>query len=102
MDAFLPRGASKLHSLSVALFSIAALMIMDQADATNYYVSAIGNDAANGLTPATPWMTIEKVNQTAFSPGDAILFKRGDAWREGQALYGSSNGTAGKPILFGA
>ena len=43
-----------------------------------------------------------KVNQTSFSPGDSILFKRGDAWREGEALYALSNGTAEQPIVFGA
>ena len=77
-------------------------MLRNEAGAATYYVSASGNDAANGSTPSTSWLTIEKVNQTKFSPGDAILFKRGDAWREGQSLYGLSDGTAGKPIVFGA
>ena len=77
-------------------------MITNNVRASDYYVSAQGNDAASGLTPATPWLTIEKVNKTQFAPGDAILFRRGDAWREGQALYGLSNGVAGRPITFGA
>jgi hypothetical protein len=81
---------------------IAVSLIMSKAGATNYYVSAKGNDSADGLTPSTSWLTIEKINTTKFSPGDVILFKRSDAWREGQALYGSSNGISGHPIIFGA
>jgi hypothetical protein len=84
------------------IFFIVSSMIMHKADAANYYVSAKGNDSADGLTPSTSWQTIEKINKTKFSPGDSVLFKRGDAWREGQALYGLSNGTAGHPIVFGA
>lgn len=85
-----------------AIFVIAAPMTMNNVRAADYYVSAKGNDAADGLTPSTPWLTIERVNKTRFSPGDAIWFRRGDAWREGQALYGLSSGTAGHPIRFGA
>jgi hypothetical protein len=92
-----------LHYIALVFTIYAnASMITTEVGATNYYVSAKGNDAANGLTPSTSWLTIEKVNKTSFSPGDSILFKRGDAWREGQALYGLSNGTEGHPIVFGA
>ncbi len=84
------------------VFFIALLMIENKAAATNYYISEEGHDAANGLNPRTSWLTIAKINRTKFFPGDSILFKRGDAWREGQALYGLSNGKAGSPIVFGA
>jgi hypothetical protein len=86
----------------IGLVLIAASGILNRAEATSYYVSATGNDAADGLNPSTSWLTIEKINRTRFLPGDSILFKRGDAWREGQALYGLSPGAAGHPILFGA
>ena len=29
-----------------------------------------GNDANNGLSQATPWKTIAKVNASRFNPGD--------------------------------
>ena len=77
-------------------------MIFNRVEATNYYVSAKGNDTTSGRTPSSSWLTIKKVNSTPYYPGDSILFKRGDAWRGGQSLYGSSNGTAGHPIVFGA
>jgi len=88
-------------ALSIIFLGTASI-IVNRAGATNYYVSAKGNDVADGLSPRTSWLTIEKINKTKFAPGDAILFNRGDAWREGQALHGLSNGTAGNPIVFGA
>jgi len=86
----------------IIVFFIATLIITKEAGATNYYISAKGNDAANGLSPRTSWLTIAKINRSTFSPGDSILFKRGDAWREGEALYGLSNGAPGHPVVFGA
>ena len=67
--------------------------------ATNYYVSNSGNDSNPG-TELQPWATINKVNSTSFSPGDRILFKKGDTF------YGSltirNSGSSGNPITFGA
>lgn len=68
--------------------------------AQTYYVSNTGNDSNNGLTPATAWRTIAHVNQQAFQPGDSILFKRGDVWRE--TLSVTSSGTPAAWITFGA
>lgn len=84
------------------LLAISWALTAGNAGAATYYASATGDDAADGLSPTTAWLTIEKVNRSRFSPGDAILFKRGNAWREGQALFGLSNGTADHPIVFGA
>ncbi len=48
-----------------------------------YYVDADnGNDKKDGLTPETAWQTLENVNKTTFSPGSAILFKRGCIWTD--------------------
>ena len=88
--------------ISIIFIIISVSVLTNKVGATDYYVSSAGNDAADGLTPSSSWLTIEKINNTKFSPGDAILFKRGDAWREGQALYASSIGAPGKPVVFGA
>ena len=69
--------------------------------AATYYVDATnGNDANNGLSEATPWKTIAKVNALKFNPGDQILLKRGEFWRE--QLNVSSSGVPGNLITFGA
>ncbi len=46
-----------------------------------YYVSADGDDASNGLTPETPWKTLDKVSNFDFSEGDTVRFRRGDTFR---------------------
>lgn len=71
--------------------------VTTHANATNYYVDTLGgNNSNSGLSPATPWRTMAIVNVFTFSPGDSILFKRGQAWY-GQ-LYIKSSGTALAPI----
>ena len=70
--------------------------------ATTYYFSANGNDASNGTSTSTPWQTLGKLNSvfSSLSPGDNVLFKRGDIF------YGSitinKSGSAGLPITISA
>ena len=68
--------------------------------AATYYVSTSGLDTNAGTSSSLPWKTISKVNSVSFSPGDFILFKRGETWRE--TLVPPSSGSAGNPITFGA
>lgn len=72
-----------------------------QVFATNYYVSSsTGNDSNNGLTEATAWKTLAKVQseRNNFVPRDIIAFKAGDTWVE--RLYLDISGAAGNPITF--
>src|ERR1700674_522139 len=49
--------------------------------ATIYYVDASsGDDSNSGLSSASPWKTLAKVNATVFWPSDKILFRSGSAW----------------------
>ncbi len=83
-----------------------------QIFATYYYVKNDGNDNANGLSDATAWATINKVNNTSLNAGDSVLFKCGDVWREliplvpksgnhtnGHIVY-SNYGTGEKPLFL--
>ena len=65
---------------------------------TTYYVSNTGSDALNGQSTANAWQTVNKVNNTAFSPGDVIRFKCGGIWRE--TLVTSTNGNSSSPITY--
>jgi parallel beta-helix repeat protein len=66
-----------------------------------YYVDAtLGSDLNTGASPSAAWKTISKVNKSTFMPGDLILFKRSEIWRE--QLNISSSGVAGNPITFSA
>ncbi|WP_222707084.1 carbohydrate binding domain-containing protein [Neolewinella aurantiaca] len=59
-----------------------------------YYVDATGgNDANDGLSPATAWQSLSKVNASSFSPGSTILLKCGEVWNE--QLKPTVSGTAG-------
>ncbi|OGF50992.1 MAG: hypothetical protein A2231_06450 [Candidatus Firestonebacteria bacterium RIFOXYA2_FULL_40_8] len=83
-----------------------------------FYVDASnGNDSNNGTTPESAWKSIEKVNalqfdikkdkivrgekytNSFFKPGDAILFKCEEKWKE--QLYILSSGTKDNPVTFG-
>jgi hypothetical protein len=71
------------------------------ADGATYYVSATqGNDANDGRATTSPWATIVRVNNHVFKPGDVVLFRRGDLWRE--TLRPASSGSELAPITFGA
>jgi len=68
--------------------------------AVTYYVSNDGDDDNPGTSSDQAWQTIGKVNGSSFDPGDTILFRRGDTWRE--ALILTWSGTSQAYITFGA
>lgn len=76
------------------------LLISISVNATVYYVSSTGSDAANGTSDTTPWQTLSKVSASAFVAGDQILFKRGDTFY-GTLLINES-GDSGNVITVGA
>ncbi|MES2848518.1 MAG: right-handed parallel beta-helix repeat-containing protein [Bacteroidota bacterium] len=63
-----------------------------------YFVSPSGNDNNNGLSSSAPWKTISKVNATAFSPGDLVLFEGGKTFYG--TLYIWNSGSAGFNIRY--
>ncbi len=114
------------HTLSfnnhkiITIFSVSTLVIVliffmpgaATAAISTYYVDATnGDDSNNGLSDTAAWKTISKVINTGLNPGDKILFKRGEVWREqlipqsgdetGYITYGAY-GTGNKPLLLGS
>lgn len=64
-----------------------------------------GSDTNDGLSPATAWKTIGKVNSATLAAGSQVLFQRGEVWNSpGVALVvgATENGNAAQPIQFGA
>jgi hypothetical protein len=88
--------------ITKVLIPLALIILLPSAvAATDYYVDATGgNDNNDGLSPSNAWKTIAKVNSETFQPGDSILFKRGEVWREQLTVPSSGNST--HPITFGA
>lgn len=70
----------------------------EQFAGVTYYIAPDGNDGNSGTSSASPWKSIDKVNNTKFQAGDRILFKRGGIWK-GQ-LIPSSSGDAGRAVVF--
>ena len=67
---------------------------------TTYYVADTGNDANDGRSIATPFRSLNRVNAIDLKAGDAVLFRRGDAFRG--RLEIRQSGTVEKPIRFDA
>lgn len=83
------------------LYQAPAAIVQSAFAGTVYYVDCqSGNDANSGLTAATAWKTLAKINKSAFAAGDQILLKRGCVWRE--QLLPPSSGASGKPIVIDA
>lgn len=78
-------------SKSGASFSLAASASRSGA---TYYVKAGGNDSLDGLSDATAWATIAKVEATAVS-GDTVYFRSQDTWEATTAAARVINAKAG-------
>lgn len=90
------------HDKGVGLprVGVLVLLLTLRASAATYYVSSSrGSDVNLGLAGA-PWQTMARVNRARFLPGDVVLFRREDAWRE--TLRPGASGAEGRVIRFGA
>ena len=68
-------------------------------------MAVTGGSDSNDGTAGNPWLTISKVNSYTYTPGDQILFNRGDTWREQLTVPSSGDGSTGAghgPITIGA
>lgn len=93
------RGTLYIKSVDVAASNIDPFA--PHTTAATYYVSNNGSDANDGLSPATAWKTIARVNQDTYIPGDKILFERGGEWT-GKTLAPQGSGSAAAYITIGA
>ena len=90
------------------LLLLSALGAALPAAATTYYVDALsGKDTWAGTTGAPsgapvnngPWQTLARVAQAAFAPGDSVVLRCAQTWRETLALPATGAPTA--PITLG-
>ena len=86
----------------VLIIIIINFLTVSNAFSTTYYVDATGgDDTKDGQSPSTAWKTLKKVRNIAFSPGDSILFERGEIW-QGEYLSIYDSGVEGNHITLGA
>lgn len=98
-DISLTNAQSLIKSYRYCLV-ILFVLLFSYSNATIYYVSSSGNDANSGTSPDLPWKTLAKVNSFTPTPGDQILFKRGDEWSG--SITVKTSGTSGNPVVYGA
>lgn len=92
-----------LHTSSILVRLLLVVACTMPATAATYFVSvSTGSNTNDGRSPATPWRTIAKINATTFLPGDSLLFRRGEVWKDTLLLYFTESGTAEAPIYIGA
>jgi hypothetical protein len=68
--------------------------------AATYYISAAGNDANSGTSPALAWATLAKVNSSSFGAGDSILFEGGSTFSGSISFDSATSGTPERPIII--
>ncbi len=71
-----------------------------KAKSITYYISTRGRDDNNGKSPEQPWLTIDKINKTAFNPGDSILFEGNQTFTGNLAFDKSDIGSSEKPVTI--
>ena len=82
------------------LFAFCMVPLIPVQAATYYVDAERGNDTNNGTAPTTAWKSVDKLNHAKFLPGDTIVFRRGQIWREQLNLQ--SSGEAQRPITIDA
>jgi parallel beta-helix repeat protein len=86
--------------LRILFFALPMLTVVS-AQAATYYVDAErGNDTNRGMSATAAWKTIGRVSQEKFRPGDIVLLRRGQTWREQLNLQ--SSGEAQLPVTIDA
>ena len=72
------------------VFAICILPFFPAQSATYYVDAKNGNDDNSGTSASNAWKSLEKLNLFQFQPGDLVLFKRGEIWREQGAHHRKS------------
>ena len=95
----------KLFNLIAIVLAFSAFFFVfgfyGNAEGATFYVDKDkGDDQNNGLGQNSPWKTIGRLNKNQYKPGDIILLKKNQIWRE--KLVFQNSGTTSQPIKIGA
>ncbi len=90
----------KRRQLGIAIVAvILAGGVTSSVSAATYYVRQHGNDRARGVTSATAWRTVARVNRARLKPGDIVRFE-GRAEFTDTTLIPRVSGTPSNPITY--
>ena len=85
-----------MKRLSVFIVLVVCGWISLQAK-SYYFNGESGNDLNSGLSPESPFRSLEKINELMLQPGDSVLLSAGQTFKEPLILSGL-NGTAESEI----
>jgi parallel beta-helix repeat protein len=100
--------------VKIVFNSLVIIFVAIRVAASNYYLSAKGNDLQNGASALTPWRTLKRLSEAMqlLHPGDSILFERGSVFagelkisasgNQGKEIYVGAYGSGAKPVISGA
>jgi hypothetical protein len=91
-------GRGVLVSRRSLLICALVLSSAGSAHATDYYLSAAGNDGAAGTSPTTAWRSLARVNSVVLRPGDRVLLNGGNTFTGTLSLDAADYGTAAAPV----
>lgn len=77
------------------LFGLSAI-----AQNKTYYINHDGNDANDGLSIASAWLTLSNVNNTSFKAGDKILLEGSQTFTGSMQLDANDAGTGVSPVTI--
>lgn len=95
--------------IRVALFIF--LFLCTSASGQTYYFSGQGDDANTGLSKASPWRSLSKLEGIPLGAGDSVFLERGSVFfgtlsiqgrgREDNEIYAGAYGTGKNPVITG-
>ena len=85
---------------SANLSASAVVHIVVHPVGTFFVDATAGNDVNAGTDSDHAWQSVAHINSTALSPGNSVLFKRGQTFSGG--IVTTSSGASGNPITYGA
>lgn len=74
-------------------------LLRDVKGTARFVSSSMGDDAADGLTPATAWKTLKKASEPVYGPGDVIALRAGDVWTR-ESFLGKGDGSDQAPVVL--
>lgn len=69
---------------------------------STFYVSAAGNDAADGTTPGTAWKTLARADEHLLQPGEHLVLRGGDTFTGSLSVKTGEAGQQAEPVVIGS
>ena len=98
LQKLLPLNIIYISALIIFSSSACSHPLVYMNEGVYYLDSVSGDDSAEGLSPATAWRSLDKLNYTVSAPGSVILFRAGQVFR---GSLRPSSGTSAKRLTYG-